>query len=101
MDRRLGFKNGKSGAVISVRVITRSSNVGIAGIMDDGSVKIRLASAPIDGKANEELIKVLAKTFDCPKSNIEIIAGSSKKMKLVAIYGIDSDLVNLILSKVI
>lgn len=101
MERRLGFKNGKSGTVISVRVITRSSNTGIAGIMDDGSVKIRLATAPIDGKANDELIKILSKTFDCPKTNIEIISGSSKKMKLVAIYGLDSDTVNLILSQVV
>jgi uncharacterized protein len=100
-DRRLGFKNGKSGAVITVRVVPRSSNAGISEIMTDGTVKIRLSAAPIDGKANDELIKLLSKTFGCPKSNIEIIVGISNKTKLVAIYGIDPDSIDQIISQVI
>jgi uncharacterized protein len=101
VQRRLGLKNGKSGAVLAVRVTTRSSSPGIAGIMDDYSLKVHLASAPVDGKANDELIKILAKTFDCPKKDIEIIAGIAIKTKLVAIYGLDSDLVNKIINRVI
>jgi uncharacterized protein len=99
--RKLGLKNGKSGAVITVRVVPRSSNAGIAEIMDDGIIKVRLSAAPIDGKANDELIKILSKTFGCPKSNIEIIVGNSNKTKLVAIYGLDSDRVNQIISQVL
>lgn len=95
------FKNGKSGAVISVRVLPRSSNAGISEIMDDGTIKIRLSAAPIDGNANNELIKILSKTFDCPKSNIEIIVGISNKQKLVAIYGLDSDRVNQIINQIV
>jgi len=101
MDNRSGFKNGKAGAALTVRVSTRSSNPGIAAIMDDGIVKIRLSSAPIDGKANEELIKVLSKLMKVPKTNLEIIAGQTNKTKIVAIYGIDSDRVNQILNETI
>jgi len=96
----MGFKNGKAGAVIQVRVTTRSANSGITGVMDDGTVKIRLSSAPVGGKANEELIKILSKVFNCPKTNIEIISGLTQKEKLVAIYGLNSDVVNQIIDKV-
>ena len=38
----------------------------------DGSLNAHLKSPPLDGKANEELIKLLAKDFDVPKSSIRI-----------------------------
>lgn len=51
----------------------------------DGSLTIHLKSPPIDGKANEELIKILAKKFAVPKSNIRIELGSSQRQKLIEI----------------
>ncbi len=97
MKRQLELHHGKSGAVISVRVSPRSSKAGIAGILDDGTIKIRLASAPVDGKANEELLGLLAKTLGVQKANLEIISGQTGKSKLVAIYGLDADSVNSML----
>ncbi len=38
----------------------------------DGSLNVHLKSPPLDGKANEDLIKLLAKDFDVPKSSIRI-----------------------------
>ena len=52
---------------------------------DDGSLTIRLKSPPVDGKANEELIKVLSKKFDVPKSYIHIKSGISSRQKLIEI----------------
>ncbi|MDF0556741.1 DUF167 domain-containing protein [Kamptonema sp. UHCC 0994] len=49
----------------------------------DGSFKVSLKSPPIDGKANEELIKLLAKKFDVAKSQVTIKSGLSSKNKLV------------------
>jgi len=51
----------------------------------DGSLTIHLKSPPVDGKANEELIKILAKKFDLPKSKIRIKSGLSSRQKLVEI----------------
>ncbi len=51
----------------------------------DGSLTISLKSPPVDGKANEELIKLLAKKFDVPKSRITIKLGLSSRQKLVVI----------------
>jgi len=46
---------------------------------------VHLKSPPVDGKANAELIQVLAKLFDVSKSSIRIKSGASSKSKLVEI----------------
>lgn len=51
----------------------------------DGSLIVHLKSPPIDGKANEELIKLLAKKFDVPKSSITIKSGVTSRNKLIII----------------
>lgn len=51
----------------------------------DGSLNVNLKSPPIDGKANEELIKLLAKNFDVPKSSIRIKSGANSRQKLIEI----------------
>jgi len=51
----------------------------------DGSLSVRLKSPPVDGKANEELIKLLAEKFDVPKSHITIKSGLSSRQKVVEI----------------
>lgn len=91
------FKKGKAGSVIAVKVIPRSSTPGFSEIMDDGVLKIRLASPPVDGKANEELVKIVAKEIGCKATDIEIISGRTGKNKLVAIYGFEPDIVNKII----
>ncbi|MCX7593034.1 MAG: DUF167 domain-containing protein [Fischerella sp.] len=55
----------------------------------DGSLTVYLKSPPVDGKANEELIQVLAEKFDMPKSRIRIKSGLSSRNKLIEI---DSDI---------
>ncbi len=52
---------------------------------EDGSLTVHLKSPPIDGKANKELVELLAKKFDVPKSNISIQMGLSSRNKLVNI----------------
>ncbi len=51
----------------------------------DGSLTIYLKSPPVDGKANEELIKVLSKKYNVPKSYIRIKSGASSRQKLIEI----------------
>ncbi len=51
----------------------------------DGSLIVQLKSSPVDGKANNELIKLLAKQFDVPKSNIRIKSGLSSRQKLIEV----------------
>jgi hypothetical protein len=51
----------------------------------DGSFRVHLKSPPVDGKANEELIKLLAERFDVRKSQIRIKSGLSSRQKLIEI----------------
>ncbi len=51
----------------------------------DGSLNVHLKSPPVDGKANEELIKLLAKNFDVPKLSIRIKSGATSRQKLIEI----------------
>ena len=53
--------------------------------LDDGSLIIRLKSPPIDGKANQELIKILAQKYQVTKSQIRIKSGNSSQNKLIEI----------------
>ncbi|GAX37735.1 DUF167 domain-containing protein [Nodularia sp. NIES-3585] len=52
---------------------------------NDGSWTIKLKSPPVDGKANEELIKLLAKKFNVPKAHVRIKSGLSSRQKLIEI----------------
>ena len=51
----------------------------------DGSLTIYLKSPPVEGKANQELIQLLAQKFDVSKSQVTIKSGLSSKFKLVEI----------------
>lgn len=51
----------------------------------DGSLTVHLKSPPVDGKANQELIKILAKKFNVPKSYVSIKSGVSSRHKLIEI----------------
>lgn len=57
----------------------------ICGIYDDEYIKIAITTPPIDGKANEALIKFLSKELKIPKSNIIITKGLTSKNKTLEI----------------
>ncbi|HYJ91815.1 MAG TPA: DUF167 domain-containing protein [Pyrinomonadaceae bacterium] len=71
-----------------VRVIPRASKTEIVG-EHDGALKIKLTSPPVEGAANDELIRILAKGFGVSKSQVEIISGSSSRSKRVRVRGVD------------
>lgn len=52
---------------------------------DDGTWVARLKSPPVDGKANQELIALVARQFQCPRSAVTIKAGASGRIKLVSV----------------
>jgi uncharacterized protein len=53
--------------------------------MPDGSWQAKLKSPPVDGKANEELVALVAKQFNCRKAAVAIKAGASGPTKLVTV----------------
>lgn len=67
-----------------MRVIPRASRSEIVG-EHDGSLKVKLASPPVDGAANAELIKLFAKKFDVSRGDVEIVSGETSKNKRIKI----------------
>ena len=85
------FHDARQGSALAVRVIARAGRNQIAELMDDGRVKIRLAAAPVDGEANQQLIRFLADALHVPKSAIEIVAGLTSRDKLVTVLNLDAE----------
>lgn len=93
-SRKFHLHDSKSGSAIAVRVTPRASKNEITGVLEDGTIKIRLTAPPVDGKANQTLIEYLSKVLGCAKKDIEIVAGESGRNKLITITNIDSEEVN-------
>jgi uncharacterized protein (TIGR00251 family) len=54
------------------------------------ALKIRLAAPPVDGKANEALIKFVAETLKLPKSAVSLKSGQSSRSKVLEVIGADA-----------
>jgi hypothetical protein len=50
-------------------------------------MKIRLAAPPVDGAANDELVRFVAEAFGVPKRNVEIVSGATSRQKRVRVTG--------------
>ena len=67
---------------VKVRVIPRAK-VNKVDVQPDGSIRVHTTTAPTDGKANEAVIKMLARHFDVPKSQIRVIRGATSRDKVI------------------
>jgi uncharacterized protein (TIGR00251 family) len=70
---------------IQVKVKPNARVSALEEVVGGGSWLAQLKSPPVDGKANKELIALIARHFGCPKSAVSIKSGASGRMKLVKI----------------
>ena len=75
------------GVVLNVRAQPRSSRAGLDGLVGD-AVKVRIRSAPVDGKANKELVETLADAFGLAKSRVVFKSGETSKTKRILLCGL-------------
>jgi uncharacterized protein (TIGR00251 family) len=62
-----------------------SSRESVLEVLEDGSIFVKLKAQPVDGKANAELIALLAKHFKVPRAAVTIKSGAGARTKLVSI----------------
>ena len=87
------FAETPEGIVLNVKAQPRSSKAGVDGLVGD-AVKVCIRCAPVDGKANKELIETLADAFDLPKSSVVFKSGETSKTKRILLRGFsDADAV--------
>jgi hypothetical protein len=89
--RKYRLHDGKKGAALAVRVTPRASRNEIVEILSDGTVKVHITAPPVEGKANEVLIKFLAEVLDVPASRIDVVAGATGRDKLISVVDMDAE----------
>ncbi len=72
---------------LSVRAQPRASRSELAG-EHDGALKVRLAAPPVEGEANRELVRFLAKLLDVARSRVAVVAGETGRNKVVEVEGL-------------
>lgn len=95
------FSDARKGAAISVKVQPRARKTEVAGVMADGTLKIKVAAPPVDGAANKALVGFLAQTLGLPAGQIDIIAGENSERKLISLVGISPETVDAIFQRLL
>lgn len=81
-----------SGLILSVKIVPNSSFSKIVDYTCD-YIKIKIASPPVDNRANKELIEFCSTFFDINKSKISILSGDKSKLKKILIKDTKLDFV--------
>jgi len=80
------IEESSSGVRFRVRAQPRASRTEIAGAHGD-ALRIRLAAPPVDGEANGELLRFLARKLGVARGAVSIVAGEAGRDKLIEVSG--------------
>jgi hypothetical protein len=81
----VGFlRDGKDGCTLFIKVIPRASENIVVG-EENGELKVRLKAPPVDGAANEALVRFLAERLKTTRSSIELVSGETSRHKVVRV----------------
>ena len=90
------------GSLLSIRVTPRSAKPGIGEWKTDLAgrpfLEVRVAAAPADGAANDEVVRLLAKALGLAKSRLTIVSGQTSRLKRIEVQ-LDEDEVRTRLSR--
>ncbi len=86
----INYKEKDGQLTFKVRVVPRASRSEIVG-EHDGDLRVRIAAAPVDGAANEELVRFLARALKVPRHAVVVSGGQTSRLKSIAVSGIAAD----------
>lgn len=81
---------GADGVRLAVVVTPRASRTELAGVAG-GRLRVRVAAPPVDGAANEELVRFLARSLGLGRSAVALAAGAAGRRKTVLVTGMTPD----------
>lgn len=70
---------------VNIKVVLRAVSTELAGILPDGTLRVRLHAVPERGEANAELMRFLAEHYGVPVSSIHIVMGHTSTRKVIEI----------------
>jgi hypothetical protein len=77
------------GVRLTLHVQPRASRDEVRG-EHGGAIRVRLRAPPVDGAANEALVRFLAQRLGLPRGRIKLVAGASARRKVLEIEGVDA-----------
>ena len=80
----------EEGVLLNCRVVPSSSRNAVAQVTDS-TVRIKVMSPPLEGKANKALTAFLGKIFKISKSRVKIISGESARQKKLLLTGLTKE----------
>src|SRR5258708_7528021 len=75
------------GILLSIKLQPRASRNEIGQPLGN-ELRVKVTAPPVDAAANEALIRLLAKTLDCGRNQVELVRGHSSRHKMVKLFGI-------------
>lgn len=81
------FHQSRDGITFNVKVIPRAARNEIVGVEGD-AVKVRLNAPPVEGRANEALVKFFAQELGVARAQVEILRGDTSRHKVVRVRGV-------------
>ena len=82
--RREEIVDGRVTIQLTLQVQPGAKRTEVAGTHGD-ALRIRLAAPPVEGKANAELLRYLARAFGVPQRDVTLVRGDSSRQKVVRI----------------
>src|SRR5580765_6552604 len=78
------YREDSDGVTFSVRVVPRASRSEVVGLRD-GALRVRVAAPPVEGAANQELVKFLSRELKVPRASLTLISGANSRNKIIRV----------------
>ena len=85
----ISIRDTPSGATFQVKVHPRAKKNAIIGEVGD-ALKLALTAPPLEGRANQACIEILADVLNVPRSSVTIAAGESSRNKVIRVRGLSA-----------
>ena len=80
----LALRHSGDRVLVTIRVGPRAAS-NLVGGERDGALLVRVTAAPVDGKANAAVLRILATALDVPPSEVRLVRGSTARTKVLSV----------------
>jgi uncharacterized protein (TIGR00251 family) len=84
------MRANQTSSLLRVRVQPKGSIDRIDGFLEDGSLKVKVTAPPEKGKANQSVLRLLAKRLGVTPSQVELVSGHGSPRKTIRVIGLEA-----------
>jgi len=78
------------GVLLAIKLQPRASANEIGDALGN-ELRVKVTAPPVESAANEALIRLLARTLDCPRNCVELLRGQTSRHKTVKLHGVSAE----------